>query len=389
MFIPFANFQTISQIQPTPGLTALDYGRFVVTKIVPTSNPAPMWSNDGINWNIATIAPTTLYRSCEFSPELGLYVLGSNTTTTPSIITSTNGVTWTTRTVSEAVINITWCSTWNKFIAIGRTQLHLSTDGVNWNATFSHGLTTSLTLISYRGGQFITYSQMGTSSSGNSIYFGSAGANTSVLGSQWVFYSEDGLNFKTYSINSMSKAITVGHTRYESKDVFFGQESSNSATQIGVTGSINATGSATWNRLTITSGTTRNIAASSINSDLETAPVVLARDSGTTAFTTPLAYKDFLNPNQTVNGFTNITLPSAAYRFRDVIYCRALQKWVAIQLLPTSSVNAYWTCDSVGPTASPTTWTVRSFPTNGQNAEIIKFGEGVRTTGYRVGSSIT
>jgi len=94
-------------------------------------------SSDGITWTTRTEPANTsdLWGVC-WSPELSLFVAVGGTGDTEQIVTSPNGITWTARTAPESkeYRAICWSPELSLFVAVGGDAVATSTDGVSWTA---------------------------------------------------------------------------------------------------------------------------------------------------------------------------------------------------------------------------------------------------------------
>jgi hypothetical protein len=393
MFTPVAFWQ-LSQQAVTPGLTALDYGRAVALRNNGLNTRA-QWSNDGITWNLATTPNSYPQAGIDFSPQLGLYVACASGALFDNIMTSTNGVVWTSvsKPDNQSLRYVTWCSTWNKFLIYGANNLFESSDGVNWSLGFYHGLSASGfgAGASIRRGLFTTFSSAnhtgGTSSTGKSIFLGPTPYASSAPLQTMVIYSEDGLNFKTYSVFQASGLLaSIVFTRTNWVDYYVGRQ--NTGTRILSTQSMNATQSTSWAQVATTAGNVANNAYSSLGPEDYRGCVVYCNDS-TSVTTTPIRYTLTVSSTGVIT--QTVIFPSAIYAFRDIIYARALSRWIVVSSANITA-GAIWTGGAgaggtVSSTNPPSTWTSRTAA--GSIIECITFGEGVRTTGYRKGASIS
>ena len=97
-----------------------------------------MTSTDGVNWTIRNSSITKTWRSICWSPELSLFcAVASTGNSFDNVMTSYNGINWTTRTLSITPIlqSVCWSSELNLFCAVGGTGIILtSTNGINWSS---------------------------------------------------------------------------------------------------------------------------------------------------------------------------------------------------------------------------------------------------------------
>ena len=90
-------------------------------------------STDGINWTNRTVpAPTSLYNCITWSPKLGLFCAAGILSGSNNIITSPDGITWTTQAQSDTMYRIAWSEELEIFCAVAGNRSSISTDGINW-----------------------------------------------------------------------------------------------------------------------------------------------------------------------------------------------------------------------------------------------------------------
>lgn len=102
---------------------------------------AVMTSPDGINWTTRTISVANQWRGICWSPELGIFVATAISGSQNRVMTSTNGTTWNVVTLPSSAYNNEWFSvTWSPqlriFVAVARTgtnRVMTSSNGTNWN----------------------------------------------------------------------------------------------------------------------------------------------------------------------------------------------------------------------------------------------------------------
>lgn len=387
MFTGLAFFQQPTGPAPTPGLTALNYGRWVMTRRNVVSNQGAQWSNDGISWNIATTPNSRDHYSCDFAPELGLYVAVSSFAATNNIMTSTNSVTWTSRSKSTngTFGPVTWCPGYNKFIAQSNggssasTEINLwsSSDGINWTQVFT---ASGYTFPSASSLGWFLQSAYAATPLGNeflSAYRRAAGGTSSNM-----IYTNNGTSFTTYSTSRFAGPVTnIAYNRTLNRWILNEAEGPTTTTNVFAT-SQTASSESSWLRYTKlrspANGLTFTLVANNDGRNGGTASTmnVTAYFSGANT-TTPIRYS-----STALNGsWTASTLPSAAYGFFHGAYSRALNQFVLARATSAlSTVQTYSSTNGI-------TWTLRTTAAAENVANV--FGEGVRTTGYRAGAGIT
>lgn len=127
-------------------------------------------TTDGITWTSRTTpALSGGFVAIAWSPTISLFAAVSINTGTSAIITSPDGITWTTRTCpSNGYYAITWGA--GLFIAVGNTGISTSPDGVTWTARTCPAIASStygLTGIVYGGGKFVAVATAGNNAPEN------------------------------------------------------------------------------------------------------------------------------------------------------------------------------------------------------------------------------
>lgn len=144
------------------------------------NNNSLMRSTDGISWSIVTSPTNNSWSSISWSPKLNLFValpsVAGSGGSLQRVITSPNGVDWTSRDISTLIPAIVWNSvTWSQelgiFIGVGTNaatgglNAMTSPDGINWYIR-NTGTTTSHTLQSIAWsselGMFVVLASAGT-----------------------------------------------------------------------------------------------------------------------------------------------------------------------------------------------------------------------------------
>jgi hypothetical protein len=336
----------------TPGLT---YGRFVAGRSSGTNQRAA-WSNDGITWNISTTPNSFSYFGGDFSPDLGLYILVANDSSTSNIISSTNGVTWTARTKpnTNSLFSISWCSTWNKFLATGNTNLYESTDGITWTIAFTHSLTAC--------GLESTFAQTPSGPVFASL-IRISGAES--VGHTQILYSTDGSSFATYSF------LDNGITFRVATDILY-----DSTLNKWISTSRFETGGVIVQSSTISSGWTNYsegvLSAPRLSGGSNNLGRFVISNSFGTNTTAGLKYSD----TGLSASWTNATMPSGTKDPYDIVYAPEIGTWFSSNFGSTTAFIS----------ATGASWSSVTAPSN-----MLRFvwGAGVRTDGYKQGSGIT
>jgi len=100
-------------------------------------------STDGVNWDFQTGSTDSNSYDCAWHD--GLYVVGTNNQPFDSIETSTDGITWTAADSQLSYVNaVTWSPTCSKFIGVGEDSslqpgIISSPDGVTWTTSPVNG----------------------------------------------------------------------------------------------------------------------------------------------------------------------------------------------------------------------------------------------------------
>jgi hypothetical protein len=370
-------FWQLTEAPVTPGLTALNYGRWVVTRRNTGVNQRAAWSDDGITWNNATTPNSLDYYFSSFSPTLGIYVAGDQSSISNNLMTSTNGVTWTSRSkpTNGSLGPIEWCGGWNKFLMVSRGQTPSTTfnilssvDGINWTQIFTQSGSATVDLVPW-----IWKSEFAETPFGYE-WLGSYRVGASLTQSVAI-YSSNGSSFTTYSIMNISGQTGFLYNKTLNTWMGWAAEGPTTTTaQIII--SQTASSSTSWTRYTNQRAPSNalvfGVATTNDGQNGATASparTVITNLSGA-ATTTPIRYSDTL-----ANGsWTNVTLASAAYGFYDCAYSRALGQFLAVR-----------TATNFLTSTNGSTWTSRTFPGTDYITGI--FGEGIRTNGFRVGGT--
>jgi len=104
---------------------------------VAISESSVITSSDGITWTSRTPSITNGSISCiEWSPELGLFAACGNSGTS-RVMTSPDGINWTNRAAPSVCNDIVWAAELSRFVAISTTEFSgmYSRDGINWTST--------------------------------------------------------------------------------------------------------------------------------------------------------------------------------------------------------------------------------------------------------------
>jgi hypothetical protein len=97
-----------------------------------------MTSSNGINWTLRTAAAANEWFSIVWSAELSIFVAVSRTGTGNRVMTSPDGINWTTRSSEDSDwYSVTWSPELYLFVAVangGTNQVMTSSDGITWTA---------------------------------------------------------------------------------------------------------------------------------------------------------------------------------------------------------------------------------------------------------------
>jgi hypothetical protein len=168
-------------------------GLFVAVSVTGTGNRV-MTSSDGITWTSRISAADNDWQSVTYGN--GLFVAVSNTGTGNRVMTSSDGITWTTRTSSA---DNTWQSvTYGNglFVAVSSSgtgnRVMTSSDGITWRSRIS-AADNQWRSVTYGNGLFVAVSRSGTNDR--------------------IMSSPDGITWtiQPYSINSNWHGITYGN----------------------------------------------------------------------------------------------------------------------------------------------------------------------------------
>jgi hypothetical protein len=336
--------------------TGLTYGRVVAGR-GSGSGLRAAWSNDGITWNTATTPDSRGYVSCDFSPELGLYIMVSDTAAANNIISSTNGVAWTLRSKpnTNSLAQVAWCPGFSRFLAVGNTNVYSSTDGITWTVAFTHSLTGIHCLKP-------TYAETPT---GN--YFVGLGSKSSTLANAFteLIYTSNGTSFATYSFqqNGITFRVATDIVYNKGLNRFLLTSRQELGGQILTSTSLTSSW-ATYSE-PVFSNTTRFQSG-----DNDTNTFIITNGQGST--TAGLKY----STTGLSNSWASASMPAGNKYSFDVIWCPEINTWVTSNYDDTT---AYTSGDGI-------TWTSR---TGIINMFHFAWGPGVRTTGYKQGAGIT
>lgn len=350
--IPFFSFN-----EPIPlGLT---YGRWAVGRSGGSTTQRIQWSDDGINWTLAT-TPTSGFQfytaGLDFSPELGLYAACSNDSGNTNIMTSTNSVTWTLRNKgdSNALISIKWCPAFGLWIAAGFNKTFSSPDGINWTTRYTYR-TNYLTLTRkpyYDEVEGIWATIITTNLTTGPIY------------SVW---TNDGINYNETQINSQTDwgrrygFICLYRPEIGRAVVTPGAGAGGSLDRLLITDDITGTASTYY---TPPGGGNRNVYGGNSLGGLY--------QIGLQGFSTqPVWYS---STAENLASWTASTFPNANYLTFDIDYTDVLNQWV---MTLQNSSTIFTSDDGI-------VWTSRT--SVGSDNESAVFGPGVRTTAYKEGA---
>lgn len=351
--IPFWSFN-----EQTEAL-GLTYGRWIKGRRNISSNQI-IWSDTGIDGWTASTAPFTNIYSMDFSPEQGLIL--AMQTGTNTYMTSTNSVTWTSRSMLSGMLNrgIKWCPSFGKWVANGLNSSNIgliqtSDDGVNWThaLTYSAGHLSRAFEPGYDGTYYFVDKTPTASGSTVSIY-----------------YTSDGVNFfegGTVDITTNNFQVPITSLQYVEGVGYYGQgfgvgsEGSPSFFSTSLTAS-------TWTEVVRTTGVLR-IGSTSRQPKGATAGMFVSAQFTGGFRSDPIQYStDGLN-------WTTPSFPFSVGGPYDVEYSEELSLFI----YANSYTNIYYSSqDGV-------IWTQRN---NGFGTEYVSvvFCPGVRTTAYKGGA---
>lgn len=114
---------------------------FVAVSRTTGSNQQILTSPNGVDWTIRLSPSTNVgWESVVWSSQLGIFVAvgdGTSGSTTQSIMTSEDGFAWTARTsdgsTGQYFVSVVWAPALNLFVAAG-SKLNTSPDGINWTS---------------------------------------------------------------------------------------------------------------------------------------------------------------------------------------------------------------------------------------------------------------
>lgn len=101
-------------------------------------------STDGITWTTRTSPAANDWRRVAWSPTLGLFAAVSVTGNNNRVMTSPDGITWTSRTSAANTFweDICWVEASGQFVVVGSggttTRVMYSTDGITWTPITAH-----------------------------------------------------------------------------------------------------------------------------------------------------------------------------------------------------------------------------------------------------------
>jgi hypothetical protein len=140
------------------------------------STNSVFYSGDGITW-VQVASPSGNWRDIAYSPSRSLFVAVKSDGTSTDIITSNNGVTWTSRTtpiISGGLASIVYSVSLGLFVAVsenpGTNAIITSSDGINW--TLRTNPANGYSSVTFGNGLFVAV--------------GGTGISTSIDGITWI-----------------------------------------------------------------------------------------------------------------------------------------------------------------------------------------------------------
>jgi len=202
-----------------------------------TSSTTAASSTDGITWTLRTLpafAPTSaVYGNGKFLG-VGNYPGGATT-----IISSTNGITWTTSNLDQSTSSVYQIAYGNgNFLALGNSKASISTDGISW-LTSSLNFTLDAAPVIYGNNVFVTttYTNAYTSTNGitwtqssqtfsggvsNQLTYGNGLFISMGLTKSFVYISTDGLIWSKKNLPSSVSAdfLSYGNGQYFANNTY-------------------------------------------------------------------------------------------------------------------------------------------------------------------------
>jgi hypothetical protein len=362
MFSPISFWNFTDLTPPEPGLT---YGRFAAVRRATGTNQRAMWSNDGISWNIATTPNSLNYYGIDFSPEQGLYVATSVDVNTSNIMTSTNSVTWTSRSKPDNISlrGVSWCKAWNKWIANGTTKLYTSDDAITWTIGFTYS---DANLISY------TFEPVYAETPNGPIWGCALASTTTTQRVMKICYTTNGSTFT--EVNTTDETIwrdscgmTINYSPELNRFIITNLPDLPNPFSQRILTSTDLTSGWSWYTQSVSPSGAYRIGAA-WGDGLFVSPMF---SGGNT--TTPIQYSSL----GTNGSWTASTLPNGAYTFYDAEYAPEIDTFFVIR---TNASNGFSSNDGI-------TWTQRTV--SGNEFTHVSWGAGVRTNGYKQGAGIT
>jgi hypothetical protein len=357
MFSPIAMWSFTEAPAPEPGLT---YGRFAGVRRAGTLQRA-QWSNDGITWNIATTPNSLNYFSIDFSPEQGLWVALSADISSSNIMTSTNSVTWTSRSKPDttSMFGVAWCKQFNKWIANGSTKIFTSSDGITWDIGFTFSDASN-----FSSG---TWEPLYAETPGGTYWACGVVSTSATQRVMKLCYTTNGSSFTESNVSSetiwqAADAKSINYSPSLNRYVIFNQTTANR-----ILTSTDLTSGWSWYTQSVAPAGALRIGAA-WGDNLFVSPMFSGANT-----TTPTQYSSL----GTNGSWTASTFPNGAYSFYDVEYAPEIDTWFTSR---TNAANGFSSTNGI-------TWTQRTV--SGNDMTHVSWGPGVRTTGYKQGSGIT
>ena len=137
-----AENRVLQTLGPDPSYNALNGYYGLAKDAYPSLNPYSSGVKAVSTWTSRNSAADNLWRAVCWAPELGLFAAVSNSGTSDRIMTSPDGITWTTRTTpNNEWLDITWSPQLGLFAAVGNSgtgdRVMTSPDGITWTSRTS------------------------------------------------------------------------------------------------------------------------------------------------------------------------------------------------------------------------------------------------------------